>query len=231
MEIGGWEKTSLVDYPGKICCIVYTIGCSMRCKFCYNGDLLSEEAFSKSDRKRIYEYDIFDYIEEHSKMLEAVSITGGEPTLQRDLPIFCQKIKWLNKLVKIDTNGTDPNQLQRCITMGVVDYIAMDLKGPPGKYKQVTGVDFSKNIMASINAIKNSELPHEFRVTLYPKLTKQDVIDAISLVSGSKVFLQKFEPDNALFPDARKTISIPENVAKEIIEETKDIADVQLRGF
>ena len=231
MEIGGFEKTSLVDYPGKICCIAYTIGCGMRCKFCYNGDLLSKEAFDNSDRKQIDEYDILDYIEQNSKMLEAVSITGGEPTLQRDLPIFCHKVKALDKLVKIDTNGTGPNQLQRCITMGVVDYIAMDLKGPPKKYKEITGIDFSDIITDSIDIIKNSGLPHEFRITINSKLTKQDVIDAISLVSGSKVFLQKFEPDNALFPDARKTISIPENVAKEIIEETKDIADVQLRGF
>jgi len=231
IKIGGLEKCSLIDYPGKICCIIYTIGCNYRCSFCYNRDLLTQKEFDASSREAISECDVLEYIEKNSKMLDAVCITGGEPTLQSDLPIFCHKVKAIGKLVKIDTNGTGPNQLLRCIKMGVVDYFAMDLKGPPEKYKEITGVDFSEEVWDSINIIKNSGLPHEFRLTLNPQLTKQDVIDTISLVPGSKVFLQKFEPANALFPDARKMISLPETVANEVKEETKDIANVELRGF
>jgi len=231
MNIGGLEKCSLIDYPDKVCCIVYTVGCQLRCKFCYNIDLLSEENFERSSRQEISECDVLEYVEKNSHMLDAVTITGGEPTLQRDLPIFCHKIKQLGKLVKIDTNGYGANQLLRCIKMGVVDYIAMDLKGPPSKYKEITGVDFSEEVSDSINIIKNSGVRSEFRATLYPELTIDDVIETISLVKGEIIYLQKFEPANALFPDARKMVATTNEFVDEIVKKAGNIATVRVRGF
>lgn len=231
MMIGGFEPCTLIDYPGKISCIVYTVGCNYRCKFCYNPDIISEEDFKKSGRKLIPEAEIFDYIKKNNKMIDAVSITGGEPTMQQDLDSFCYQVKKLNKLVKVDTNGSNSHILTHLINRKLVDYIAMDLKGPLKKYKSVAGVTNTNSVPLSIELVKNSGLPHEFRLTLYPQLKKQDVIDAISLVPGETVYLQQFEPEYAYAPAARKMMPMNKSTIDEIIQETKEIANVHLRGF
>ena len=231
MNIGGFEPCTLIDFPGKISCIVYTVGCNYRCKFCYNPDIISEEDFQKSGRRLIPEKEIFDYIKKHDKMIDGVTITGGEPTLQNDLNVFCQKVKSMNKYVKLDTNGSNPSTINYLIKKKMLDYIAMDLKGPLRKYKSVAGIMNTNSIPLSIDLVKNSGIPHEFRLTLYPQFKKQDIIDAISLVSGEVIYLQQFEPVYAYAPVARKMRPMNKKIADEIIEETKEIADVRLRGF
>jgi len=231
MNIGAFEACTLIDYPGKVSCIVYTIGCNYRCKFCYNPDIISEDNFKLSGRKIIPETEILDYIQKNSNMIDAVSITGGEPTMQFDLDIFCQRVKDMGKLVKIDTNGSNPELLKHLIDRKLVDYIAMDIKGPLSKYNEVAGVVGTDSIPASIGIVKNSKLPHEFRLTLYPQLKKDDVINAISLVSGETIYLQQFEPEHAYSSEARDMKPIDKTIINEIVEETKEIADVQVRGF
>lgn len=233
MKIGGMEKYSLLDYPDKISCIVYTIGCNFRCPMCYNKDLLSDKYFACSGRDVVPEELVLNYIKGHSHMLDAISITGGEPTMQPDLPEFCAKIKQLNKLVKVDTNGTNPTMLKNLLDKKLVNYIAMDLKGPfVFDYSKFSGVEadlVSENILNSIDIIKNSGIPHEFRITVGVSLTKQYIIDMINMVLGQKVFLQKFNPEHSLIQT--KEFPLPREIIDEILEETKDIADVQLRGF
>jgi len=231
MLIGGFEPCSLIDYPGKIGCIVYTVGCNYRCEFCYNPDIISEENFKKSNRRLIPEEEIFNYIKKNKNMIDGVSLTGGEPTMQLDIDKFCHKIKKLGKLVKLDTNGSNPQVIEHLIKKKIIDYIAMDLKGPLKKYKSVAGVTSTDSVPRSIELVKNSGLPHEFRLTLYPQLKKQDVIAAISLVPGETVYLQQFEPEYAYAPAARKMMPMNKSTIDEIIEETKGIANVHLRGF
>jgi len=231
MNIGGFAECTLVDYPDKVACIVYTVGCNFRCKMCYNVDLISDDLFNNSARRLIPEQQILDYIEKHSSMLDAVVLTGGEPLMQFDLIQFCQKVKDLNKLVKLDTNGGSPDRLQKCIDAGVVDYIAMDIKGPLNKYKRFTGYDNTNNITKSIEVIKNSGIPAEFRLTLYPELTKEDIVEAIHLVKGQKIYLQNFEPEHAFSEVARELAPIRKVFIDEVVAETKGIADVRLRGF
>jgi pyruvate formate lyase activating enzyme len=231
MNIGGFEPCTLIDYPGKISCIIYTVGCNYRCKFCYNPDIISEEDFKKSGRPLIPESNVFNYINKNNKMIDAVSITGGEPTMQSDIDSFCLQIKKMNKLVKLDTNGSNPQVLTHLIKRKLIDYIAMDLKGPLNKYKAVAGVSNTSSVPRSIELVKNSKIPHEFRLTLYPQLKKQDVIDAISLVRGETIYLQQFEPEYAYAPAARKMMPMNKSTIDEIIQETKGIANVHLRGF
>lgn len=231
MNIGAFESCTLLDYPGKIACIVYTVGCNFRCKYCYNPDIISDENFKASGRKLIPEEEVLDYIQKHMDMLDAVCITGGEPTMQSDLLEFCKKIKNLNKLVKIDTNGGHPERLQACISAGVVDFIAMDIKGPMNRYSEITGFVNLPAIKESIMIVKNSGIPHEFRLTLYPELKKEDIIDTISLVPGDLIYLQQFEPEHAYSAGAREMKPINKDVINEIVEETKHIADVRIRGF
>lgn len=231
MMIGGFEPCTLIDYPGKISCIVYTVGCNYRCKFCYNPDIISEEDFKKSGRRLIPDQEIFDYINKHKTMVDAVSITGGEPTMQPDIDSFCYQIKKMNKFVKLDTNGSNNHVLIHLIRRKLIDYIAMDLKGPLNKYNEIAGVINTESILRSIETVKNSKIPHEFRLTLYPQLKKQDIIDTISMVKGETIYLQQFEPAYAYAPSARELMPLNKKIIDEIVVETNGIANVQLRGF
>jgi pyruvate formate lyase activating enzyme len=219
VQIGGFEKLSLKDYPGKISCIVYTIGCNFLCKYCYNTALLNESFFEESGRKRISEKEIIDYIKLNDDMIEGVVITGGEPTIQPDILAFCQTIKKLGKSIKLDTNGSRPDVIKSLIDAKLVDYIAMDVKAPLDKYKQITAYEGPKNITSSINVIKKSGIPHEFRLTMYPELDPADISSIIDLISGDKLYIQNFQPENALFEGARKLIPLKDD---EILANFKD---------
>ncbi len=191
MEIGGFQKTSLIDYPGHLCAIIWTVGCNFRCPFCYNRDLVFGNV------ERIPEREIFAYLKKRKGILEAVEITGGEPTLQNDLYEFISKIKKLGYLVKLDSNGTHPQALERLFNAKLVDYIAMDIKAPPQKYRRLTGVENVNldNIETSIKIIKNKALDYEFRTTVVPGLlTKDDIVAIAKWLKGAKKYvLQQFE--------------------------------------
>jgi pyruvate formate lyase activating enzyme len=197
MTIGGLQKTSLLDYPDKISAIIFTVGCNFRCGFCYNSHLVTE-----TDKAEIIpEEKIFKFLESRRKTLDAVVITGGEPTLHPDLPEFIQKIKTLGYLVKLDTNGTNPAMLAVLINSKLVDYLAMDIKGPLPKYDKIVkvNVDASK-LKKSIKLLITSGLPYEFRSTLLPALhSKDDLLDMSQTIAGAdKYFLQKFMPTDSL---------------------------------
>jgi len=134
MIIGGLQKTTLADYPGKVVCTIFTVGCNFVCPFCHNKDLLSQKSFEKSDYQRIAEKEFFAFLESRKNILDGVCITGGEPTLQPDLISFCQKIKDKNLLIKLDTNGSRPEVIADLIAADLVDFIAMDIKSSFPKY-------------------------------------------------------------------------------------------------
>jgi pyruvate formate lyase activating enzyme len=211
MLIGGLQKFSLLDYPGHISAIVFTQGCNFQCQFCYNPMLVwptevgkLKNISSSEDKKshpKITEDDFFDFLKSRVNKLESVVISGGEPTIQSDLPKFMEKIKSLSFLIKLDTNGTNPIMLKKLLVKKLVDYIAMDIKAPGDKYEVVTGVkpDFRK-IKESIRIIRESGLPFEFRSTIVPGLhTEEDIKEMGRLIAGSeKWYLQTLKSDTEL---------------------------------
>ncbi len=191
MLIGGLQKFSLIDYPGKICAIVFTQGCNLRCPYCHNPELVKPELFDTP----LSENKVFSFLENRKGKLDAVEITGGEPTLQPDLLEFVKKIKDMGFLVKLDSNGTNPHVLERIIKNKLVDYLAMDVKAPLEKYSQVVGVRVNiANIRYSINLIMKSGINYEFRTTVVKSLLpREDIIKIGKLIRGAEnYFLQRF---------------------------------------
>ena len=200
MRIGGFQKFSLIDYPGKICAIVFTQGCNFRCPYCHNPELVKPSLFGKT----IPEEEIFSFLEKRKGKLDAVEITGGEPTLQKDLVDFIRRIKEIGYLVKLDTNGSNPEILLEIINHSLVDYIAMDIKAPLEKYKEVIhSVISPEKIKRSIRMIMNSDIRYEFRTTVVKsQLSKEDIINIGKLIEGAELYiLQKFIPSKTLDPN------------------------------
>ena len=195
MRIGGLEKCSLIDYPGKITAIVFTIGCNFRCSYCHNPELVESTATV------IPEEEIFGFLKKRTKVLDAVTVTGGEPTIHHDILDFLRRIKALGYNVKLDSNGTNPHILQHAIAEGIIDYIAMDIKAPLEHYPNVMQrpVD-ARTLRESIVTIMESGLEYEFRTTVERSLTQEDDIRGIGeAIKGAKIhYLQKFVPTKTL---------------------------------
>lgn len=200
MLIGGLQKFSLLDYPGRVSAIVFVQGCNFRCRFCYNPMLVWPLRVSKSkyqkDHPRFKEDDLFVFLRSRVGKLDAVVITGGEPCSRKNLAEFVKKIKELGFLVKLDTNGSFPERLAELLKEKLIDYAAMDLKAPAEKYEAVAGArtDF-KNIVKSVRLIMRSGLPCEFRTTAVPGLLDKDDITAMGrIIKGAPLwYLQNFK--------------------------------------
>lgn len=191
MNIAGLQKLSLIDYPDKISATIFIWGCSFRCSFCHNPELVKKELQPEG----ISEEEFISFLKKRKGLLEAVTITGGEPLLYPDIVGLIKKIKKLGFLVKIDTNGSNPELLKRVIDLKLSDYIAMDIKAPLEKYEKVTCVKVDpEKIKQSIKLIMDSGLTHEFRTTLLPSLhTKDDVVAMAKLIKGARKYcLQGF---------------------------------------
>ena len=202
MEIGGLEKSTLIDYPGRIAATVFLLGCNFRCPFCYSSELVLPEKMA--EQPKIAEKAFFDFLKERQGLLEGVVICGGEPTIHKDLPDFIKRIKDLRFLLKLDTNGSNPEMLRELMQKGLVDYVAMDIKAPLGaKYDLATGVkvDLDK-IKESIEIIKGSGVDYEFRSTIVPSIhSKEDVIQMAKDISpAKKYYLQNFRGEKTIDP-------------------------------
>ena len=178
MLLAGLQKNTLIDYPGKIGCIVFTLGCNFRCDFCYNPSLVIHEKFPK---ELISDESFFSFLESRKNLLEAVVITGGEPTLHKDLNLFIKKIKDMGFLVKLDSQGSSPKFLKQILDERNVDYVAMDIKSPIERYQEVTNSRFDLSaISESIKIImdhakENKNFDYEFRTTVVAdQLLKND---------------------------------------------------------
>lgn len=201
MMIGGFQPLTLLDYPGVISCIVFTQGCPFRCPYCHNPDLIPLKA-----EKRVHETHVFSHMDRHRAMLEGVCVTGGEPTIQPDLPVFLARIKQRGLLVKLDTNGLHPRMIQSLITKKLVDYFAMDIKHIWKKYHTIVGhvpdavVDQCR---ATQDLIRASGIAHEFRTTVDGGLhTTEDLIEiADALGFGETYALQPVRYETTLNAD------------------------------
>jgi pyruvate formate lyase activating enzyme len=218
MKIGGFQKTSLLDYPDYISAIIWTVGCNFRCPFCYNKNLVF------GDVETYPQEEIFSFLEKRKGKLDGLVITGGEPLLQDDIVDFTGKVKKLGYLIKIDTNGTYPEKLKELIDKKLVDYIAMDVKAQKKKYDQLTGVKTKLiDIEKSIAIIKNSAPDYEFRTTFIPGLLKkEDIIEIAKWLEGSKRFyLQQFKNDIPLVSSEYQNIA--PYTKKELMETLNEI--------
>ncbi|MCF7792806.1 MAG: anaerobic ribonucleoside-triphosphate reductase activating protein [Candidatus Cloacimonetes bacterium] len=229
MKIGGFQKFSLIDYPGKICAIVFTQGCNFRCPYCHNPELVEADKFCNP----IPEEEIINFLENRKGKLDAVSITGGEPTLHSDLINFLLECRSMGFSIKLDTNGTNPDILEKIIRLKLVDYLAMDIKAPLPKYAEVTcsNVD-SKSIKRSIKLIENSNIDYEFRSTLVQNLlTTDDVLIMGQMLGKAKRYLlQKFVPSKTLNEDYVKFSSFSQENLNFLARELQtNFADFAIR--
>lgn len=221
MIIGGLQKLTLIDYPGKIACTVFLTGCNFRCPWCYSSELVLPEKIKK--QPKISEKDFFSFLEQRKELLESVVLCGGEPTINKDLPEFSRKIKKLGYAVKIDTNGSNPEMLKDLIKKKLIDYIAMDVKLPREKYEKILGREAKlKNIEKSISLLKENKIDYEFRTTLVPTvLKKEDVIKIAKWISpAKKYYLQNFRAEKTIDPKFEKVKPYPDkyilDIAKKI---------------
>jgi pyruvate formate lyase activating enzyme len=209
ITIGGWQKVTLIDYPGKVAASIFLAGCNFRCVFCHNPDLLE----IKPDRAYIPKEEFFQYLQKRRRVLEGVCLGGGEPLLNEDLPEFLQEIRSYGYLIKIDTNGSKPQLLQKLIEQKLIDYVAMDIKASLGNYSLVTGVKVDVNkILGSIKLIMSSGLDYEFRTTVLPKYHSLEEIEKIAkLITGAKqYYLQNFINKITLDPNLKTQQSLTE---------------------
>lgn len=198
MIIGGFQRFSLIDYPDKICAIVFTQGCNFRCPYCHNPELIDTKR-SRSDGLK--EEEILSFLERRQGKLEAVTITGGEPLLQAGLEGFLLKVKGLGYLAKLDTNGSFPQRLEKILESKTVDYIAMDIKTSLDKYESVVRKKVeTAQILKSIRLIMDSGLDYEFRTTVVkPLFEKDDFIKIGQLVEDCRLYvLQGFVSSKTL---------------------------------
>jgi pyruvate formate lyase activating enzyme len=191
MKIGYVQKTSFIDYPGKISAVIFTQGCNFHCPYCHNPELVDTSRYGDT----VDMGDVYEFLEKRRGKLDAVVISGGEPTLQPGLTDFLQKVKTMGYLVKLDTNGSRPNIIQEAISEKVLDYIAMDIKAPWEKYSLVAGslVNIT-HIKESIAVLMASDIDYEFRTTIVNTLLHPgDIMNIAKMIPGARLYvLQKF---------------------------------------
>lgn len=191
MLIKGFQKLTLLDYPGKTACTVFTGGCNYRCPFCHNAGLVT-----KLDTEIIPESEVFGHLEKRQGILDGVAISGGEPLLQGDIEEFLQKIKELGYSIKLDTNGSFPDKLQSIIDRGLCDYVAMDIKNSKERYNETIGINnFDISLMEkSIEILMNSDVDFEFRTTVTKNFHTIENIEKIGewIKGVEKYYLQNF---------------------------------------
>ncbi len=196
--MNGMQRTSFIDYPGKIVSTVFFGRCNFRCPYCHNSDLV----FNR-DLPEIEGTVLLEHLENRRGKLDGICITGGEPTLHPDLPDFIRDVKERGFLVKLDSNGTNPGMLEELFDENLVDYMAMDIKAPKEKYPEITGVKVNmESIQRSIDIIRKKAPDYEFRTTTVRELTDDgDLMTIAKWIAGSKRYvLQQFRPHKTLDP-------------------------------
>lgn len=199
MLIKGLQKLTLLDFPEKMACTLFSFGCNFRCPFCHNASLVLAD---RADDAVITEEEFFSFLQKRRGMLEGVCISGGEPTLQPDLPDFIRKVKELGYAVKLDTNGYRPAVLRALIDEGLLDYVAMDVKNSLSRYPETVGIARfdTAPIEESINLLMEGRVPFEFRTTLVKGLhTPESIAEMGQRLRGEeRFFLQSFEDSGDL---------------------------------
>ncbi len=231
MFLKGLQKLTLLDFPDKMACTVFTFGCNLRCPFCHNASLVLAD---RSDESRLSEEDFFDFLVKRRGILEGVCVTGGEPTLMPDLSDFLSRIKALGYAVKLDTNGARPDVLRAVVEAGVVDYVAMDIKNSLARYGETVGIpDFdTAPVEASMDYLMEGNIPFEFRTTLVRGLHTPADMEAIGrrLAGGERYFLQTFTDSGDLLGTGLSALS-PDETADCLTRLRHYVPNAQTRGY
>ena len=194
IKIGGMQKMTLLDYPGKVACTIFTAGCNFKCPFCHNRELV----FIPENYEYFDSQDVLDYLEKRKGLLDGVCISGGEPLLQENLESFIAKIRELGYQIKLDTNGGYPQKLKSIVEKGLIDYVAMDVKNSREKYAETVGMNSAsfnlEPIEQSVEYLKTCGIDHEFRTTVVRELhTAEDLIEIAEWIGpGQKYYLQQY---------------------------------------
>ena len=231
MKIYGLEKLSLVDYDGFVAATVFTGSCNFRCPFCHNASLIVD--YDKLPP--IDENEVFSYLKKRKGIIEGLCITGGEPTLNKDLPEFCEKAKQTGVFVKVDSNGTSPQTIKLLAENGLADYFAIDIKNDRKNYAKIVGLNSfdTKNIEKTVSYLIGSKVGYEFRTTLIDEFhSEENIIEIGKWISGAKkYFLQKFKSgENCLLPDGLNPVS-DENAKRFLTAVAPFVKFTKLRGY
>lgn len=223
MIIAGLQKTTLIDFQDKISCIIFLAGCNFRCPWCYSAELVLPVKIAT--QPRISEKEVFDFLRERRGLLDGVVICGGEPTINKDLPNFLEKIKKLGFLIKLDTNGSNPEMLKELVNRKLVDYVAMDIKISPENnvYKNlmIEGITID-NIKESVDFLKRGNVGFEFRTTTVNTVhTKEDFVKIAKWIGGENVtyYLQNFVPTKTIDPEFEKIKPYKKDFFEDVVKE------------
>jgi pyruvate formate lyase activating enzyme len=231
VELKGWVRTSLIDYPDHIASVLFTGGCNFRCPVCHNADLVLRPA----ELPTLPEEEVRGFLARREGMVDGVVLTGGEPTLQPDLAPFVRRLKNADLDVKLDTNGYLPDVLKMLLGEGLLDYVALDIKAPPEKYPPLTGLtdlDITR-VERSITLLKESDVPYEFRTTVAPGLLDEDDVASIAqwLAGADQYVLQQFQPVNTLDPALEQASPYPAEMLQTMAERACEwVSQVTVRG-
>lgn len=206
MQFGGMQKMSLIDYPDQVAAVVFTVGCNFRCPYCHNPELIRPSVpHLGAPHPPLAE--VYAYLARYAGMLEGVCITGGEPLLQGELATVCRRIKELGLRVKLDTNGSMPGRLERLLDAGLLDYAAVDIKGPPFKLQSIARAEATQEQIAAatentVELLKDAGVPFELRTTVVPGLLEPHDFHAIGrwMHGAPRYVLQQFRPGKTLDP-------------------------------
>ena len=228
MEILGLEKVSFVDYEGLVCATIFTGGCNFLCPFCHNSSIVNKQ------QNLISEEEVLSYLKERKKLLDAVTISGGEPTLQKDLKDFIIKVKALGYKIKLDTNGTFPLVIQDLIESKLIDYVAMDIKTCFSDYQSVTGlkVNWGNKVKQTLEILRKANVKYELRTTLVKEFHNESAIKEMAKdLEGEEVlYLQKFVDSGSCIKQNLSAIDKKEAIEFQNIL-IKTIKKVILRGY
>lgn len=232
MNIKGLYKTSLVDYPGKVSSVIFTGGCNLRCGYCHNPDL----ACNSDELEKIEDEEVFSFLEKRKGLIDGITVSGGEPTLDKGLLEFLRRIKDMGLLVKLDTNGFSPSVVEQCLMEKLADYIAVDLKTSPAKYSTLTKRDLNFNqILITLDIIRKSEVDYEIRTTCVPGFVTLEDITLIGEAVGHvrKWYLQQFVNTHTLIdPESEKLSPYPVRYLELMRDEALKYADrCSIRGI
>jgi pyruvate formate lyase activating enzyme len=231
MRIAGFLKSSLLDWDGRVTAVIFLPGCNFRCPFCHNSELV----LTPGDMPEVDQEAMMEYLEENSDFLDGVVITGGEPTIHSDLPDLISRLRSLGLMIKLDSNGTNPGMLEDLINAGMIDSVAMDVKGPlDQRYDDFSGVETPlDSIKRSISIIMESGIDYEFRTTVVPHMINEEELEAMAAFIGGarKYALQQFRPDNTLDERLSKIDPYPTERMRSMADLAKQyVQKVVIRG-
>jgi pyruvate formate lyase activating enzyme len=223
MLIAGLQKTTLIDYQDKLACIVFLAGCNFRCPWCYSAELVLPIKIAK--QPRLSEKEVLDFLRSRQGLLDGVVICGGEPTINKDLPQFIEKIKGLGFSVKLDTNGSNPEMLKDLVNQKLIDYVAMDIKispeNPVYKNIMIEGITMDK-IKDSVDFLKRGNVGFEFRTTTVNTVhKKEDFVEIAKWIGGDNVvyYLQNFVATKTIDPEFEKVKPLEKKFFEEVVNE------------